>query len=123
MRKSIAGFFVAFFCLNFGASYAQPSVSPEMLENFIRRVCPMNNKFEGESLEWRYQIRQFLDGKWTCDDRAEVAMRIANQFGYQSKYRISKTANPKVLHRYVVVTDDQGNHHEILRSRNSPSED
>lgn len=121
MRKIIVIAIAVFFGLSLKASYAEPGVSPHMLENFIRRICPMYNVVNGEMLEVRYRITEFRDGHWTCDDRAEFAKRIADQFGYETTYRISKTANPKVFHRYIVVTDDDGTEHEILQSRFLPT--
>ena len=66
---------------------------------------------------------QFRDSKWSCDDRAEIAMRIANQYGYKTAYGIDKTSDPNINHRYIIVTDDEGNKSEILRSKFRPSEE
>lgn len=108
--------------LDLQTSHAQTSVSPQGLENYIRRVCPMYNVSRGAFLERRYKITEFRDGKWSCDDRAEVAMRIANQYGYQTAYGIDKTSDPNITHRYIIVTDHEGKKSEILRSKFRPSE-
>lgn len=106
-----------------GTSQAQPSVSPQRLENYIRRVCPMYNVPNGHMLESRYNITEFRDGKWTCDDRAEVAKRIAKKFGYDAIYGIDKTSDPKIFHRFIVVTNEEGDQYQVLRSKFHPSEE
>lgn len=107
-----------------GLSYAQINrVSPSRLESLVRRMCPMNNVSDGFTIEQRFQISEFLDGKWTCDDRAEVAKRLAEQYGYQTSYGIDLTRNPNILHRYVNLQDEEGNKSQILRWRWRPTED
>ena len=100
--------------------YAQQSVSPRALENFIRRIYPMSNHPQGMMLEERFNITEFRDGKWTCDDRAEIAKRIALRYGYDATYGIDKTSDPKIFHRFIILSDGEGHTYEILRSRLTP---
>jgi hypothetical protein len=124
MRKLFALLLIPVLFLGSRASFAQiGAVSPQGLESFIRRMCPMYNIHNGSSLEYRFRITEFRDGKWTCDDRAELAKRIAGAYGYEASYGIDKTSNPKLFHRYIVVLDKDGNKHYILRSRLRPTED
>ena len=83
----------------------------------------MYNVSNGTFLESRFHITEFKDGKWTCDDRAEVAKRIAGSYGYEASYEIDKTSDPKIFHRYIIVLDKEGRKHSILRSRLRPTED
>lgn len=123
MRKILYFILLTVPIISLQPANAQPSITPQSLESYIRRMCPMYNVPHGYSLEQRFNITEFRDGKWTCDDRAEVAMRIASQYGYQAAYEIDKTSDPKIFHRYIIVQDEDGNKSTILRLRMRPSED
>ena len=80
----------------------------------------MSNDPRGVMLEQRFKITEFRDGKWTCDDRAEVAKKIALHYGYNAVYGISKTSDPKIFHRFIIFSDKEGREYKIMRSRSSP---
>ncbi len=80
----------------------------------------MTNDPRGALLEKRFHITEYRDGKWTCDDRAEVAKRVAIAYGYGAVYGIDKTSDPNVFHRYVILSDKEGHQHTIMRSRVDP---
>lgn len=104
-------------------------LTPRMIEKFVLSIENGMNIYDedlGDELECRYGIKKSIDHRWTCKDRAELAIKLAvmNGYKYEQKYWFksgSKTlfGGKDQAHTYVVIFDN-GEAIEIL---NGPPKD
>lgn len=84
-------------------------LTPEQIENFtLRQVGKENYKGpKASDYKRRFGLVGFGDKDiFDCDDRAEIARRIAEQNGYQAVTKIQRSRFPgRVAHRYLVISD------------------
>ncbi|MEK7514540.1 MAG: hypothetical protein AAB587_01845 [Patescibacteria group bacterium] len=83
------------------------AVTPFDIQWEVNSINMGRNDNHGGWLEKHYNIA-YPDGKWNCQDRAEVAAKLARKYGYRALYGYE----PK--HRYVILIKD-GKRDEILR--------
>lgn len=83
------------------------------IEREVLSIENGQNIDDGADLEEEYNIKWHKDGKWNCQDRAEVARQIATENGYKSIYQRNK------VHMWLCIYDDQGEKHEILNGESN----
>lgn len=93
-------------------------MKPKQIGQFVERIAGKENLTgaEANSRKLRFGLEGF--GKinvFDCDDRAEIARRVATKHGYQSQTRVQHSTKGKVAHRYLVVRDSDGNEHDVLK--------
>ena len=85
------------------------AITPHDIEWEANSINMGRNTNHGAWLEKHYGIA-YPDGRWNCQDRAEVAAKLARKYGYRALYGYE----PR--HRYVILIKD-GKRSEILRKR------
>ena len=77
-----------------------------MDDKFFKRTLNQNNKTgrDGAELELRHKVMKYKDGKWDCNDRAEVTKRMLEANGCKAEDTITHRKGEKLNHRYIKAT-------------------
>lgn len=87
---------------------AYAMMSPKQIEDKVLEMTGGDNYADGAAMEKKFDIKDNLDGKFNCKDRAEIGKRIAEKEGYWTEYQKESTPTPGIAHRYVVLHDRHG---------------
>ena len=73
---------------------------------FFKRLLKQDNVDgrDGSDLELRHKVMKYKDGKWDCNDRAEVAKRMLEADGCKAEEFITHRKGEKLNHRYIKAT-------------------
>ncbi len=96
-------------------------MSPKRIEQIVNRIADGQNVsgHSGALLEDLYRTRD-KDGVWNCQDRAELAVKLARGQGYhaiwedQYGWTMPQRDGKIIGHRYVKIYDGSGKEHKIL---------
>lgn len=106
MSRSIA---VVFILLILFCARAEARLQPIEIEVAVIDMVGTENISgpDGYALEKAHGIAR-PSWNFNCVDRAEIAMRLAQENGYRAEYAHSRGRAPGIGHRYIVVWDDDG---------------
>lgn len=90
-------------------------MKPSEIENLVKRMVGNKNYkgLEADRLERRFGTTK--NSSFNCTDRADICRRIAEKEGYKAEFKRQRLKDG-TGHRYLEITDKNGNVHEVLKS-------